>query len=112
MIETGIIGARVRAVADLVMCGDLSLVPAGTEGIIDQIFQERGGIAVAWNLPDRPLPPGYKFYVGGTANERDLPRRDWFSLEREGHLLEYIDLVEAPPGPIDGLADIGGEDDD
>ena len=50
------IGVRVESLVDF------SGVPKGTQGIIDEDYGS--GITVAWDLPDRPLPPGYCTYDG------------------------------------------------
>ena len=51
-----LIGKRVRTLRKWVS------VPLGTEGVIDDVYDNDNAIMVAWDLPDRPLPPGYCQY--------------------------------------------------
>lgn len=41
-------------------------VPEGTQGVVDEFYTngDNVGITVAWDFPDKPLPPGYKKYDG------------------------------------------------
>lgn len=80
------IGQRVRAVRSFYQ------VPEGTEGVIDEDYG--GGVMVAWDLPDKPLPKGYREYPG--SNRLGL-LRDGFSKMAEHHLLEVVDVPSAPP---------------
>lgn len=74
-----LIGTRVRSLRDF------SGVPKGTEGVIDEDYGS--GVMVAWDLPNRPLPQGWKEFnrgefqkVMGSAIERNKwPLRDGFS---------------------------------
>jgi len=66
-------GVRVRSKVDFVS------VPAGTEGVIDDTYP--GGVMVAWDLPDRPLPPGYRVWDGRPSFAPGTPLRDGFGDE-------------------------------
>jgi len=74
------IGTRVRAVRGF------SGVPLGTEGVLDKRYE--GGLTVAWDLHDRPLPPGYREYDGVPA-ARSRILRDGFT-DDELDLLEVV----------------------
>lgn len=65
---------------------DFSGVPAGTEGVIDEEYS--GGIMVAWDLPNRPLPRCYRVYDGKPAFASGI-LRDGFSADE----LKYLELV-------------------
>lgn len=56
-----VIGLRVRSLRDF------AGVPKGTEGVVDEVYKlgEHIGLMVAWDLPDKPLPKGYRKYDGG-----------------------------------------------
>jgi len=73
------IGLRVRSLVDF------AGVPRGTEGVIDEDYGT--GLTVAWDLPDRPLPPGYREYDGRPTIQTGL-LRDGFDKVRELHFLE------------------------
>ena len=91
------IGQRVKSLRDF--CD----VPAGTEGIIDELYdlerendqgviEERfTGFMVAWNLDKYPLPPNYKEYDGKPAFARGALLRDGFDVEKE---LQYLEIVK------------------
>lgn len=90
-LDDRIIGRRVRLL--ITWAG----LPAGTEGIIDQIF-DRGNhplVMVAWDLEKKPLPPDYKKFEGQpfnwrTPNGEQGLLRDGFSQEE----LQYLEFVE------------------
>ena len=65
----------------------LSGVPVGTVGLVDEIYD--GGVMIAWDLEDRPLPEGW-VYEGQWAAEPGVPLRDGFS-EEEWRMLEKIE---------------------
>ena len=46
------LGTRVRTLVAF------SGVPEGTEGVVDEDYVT--GVTVAWDLPDQPLPVGYR----------------------------------------------------
>lgn len=75
------VGLRVRSLVDF------SGVPKGTEGVIDELYST--GFMVAWDLPDRPLPPGYRSHDGKPAVRTGL-LRDGFDEQKEGHFLEVV----------------------
>lgn len=75
------VGTRVRT--DVEFPG----VPRYTEGVIDEDYDT--GIMVAWNLPDRPLPPGYRAHAGQGYMKTGI-LRDGFSKDRELHYLEVV----------------------
>jgi hypothetical protein len=64
-------------------------VPKGTLGVIDEDYGT--GVMVAWNLPDQPLPRGYRAWDGRPACSPGAPLRDGFDKERE---LVYLARVE------------------
>lgn len=72
------IGTRVSTLVDF--CG----VPKGTQGVIDEDYGS--GVTIAWDLPDHPLPPGYRQYDGKPMIQTGI-LRDGFSLD-ELHYLE------------------------
>ncbi len=76
------IGQRVRSLVDF------AGVPRGTEGVIDEDYGT--GITVAWDLPDQPLPPGYRDYDGRPAIQTGM-LRDGFDKVRE---LQFLEAVE------------------
>lgn len=81
------IGTRVRSLRDF------CLIPKGTEGVVDQAYQigKEAGIMVAWDMPDRPLPTGYREYDGRPLIKSGI-LRDGFNLEDE---LQYLEVVGA-----------------
>jgi hypothetical protein len=70
---------------------DFAGVPKGTRGVIDEDYGT--GVIVAWDLPDRPLPAGYREWDGRAAYCAGTPLRDGFDKERE---LVYLEAVESP----------------
>jgi hypothetical protein len=82
--STNVIGLRARSLRTFVS------VPAGTEGVIDEVYDLGGhkGVMVAWDLPDRPLPAGYRVWDGRPAFASKI-LRDGFG-EDETHYLEVI----------------------
>ena len=84
------LGTRVKALRDF------SGVPQGTEGVIDQ---DCGcGVMVAWDLPGRPLPPGYAVFDGQlTVSTRIL--RDGFNKANEFWYIETVSIPTERPGP-------------
>lgn len=82
------LGARVRSLVGF------AGVPAGTEGVIDELYES--GFMVAWNLDDRPLPPGYSSLCREAGFEpawqaqRGAPLRDGFNDLRELEHLEKL----------------------
>ncbi len=76
------IGRRVRSLVDF------AGVPRGTEGVIDEDYGS--GITIAWDLPDRPLPPGYQAYDGRPAIQTGI-LRDGFDKVWD---LEFLEVVE------------------
>lgn len=82
MAPNGIqVGVRVRTLVDF------AGVPKGTEGVVDEDFGS--GITVAWDLPDRPLPAGYREYDGRPAIQTGI-LRDGFDKATELHFLEAV----------------------
>lgn len=77
-----IIGQRVKTLRAF------SGVPEGTEGVIDEDYGS--GVMVAWDLPDRPLPEGYKKWNGKPAAAPAQPLRDGFDKENE---LKYLEVA-------------------
>lgn len=79
--EEARIGTRVKSNVDF------SGVPAGTQGVIDEDYGT--GVTVAWDLPDQPLPAGYRVWDGrSTIQSRIL--RDGFDKERD---LQFLDVA-------------------
>lgn len=70
-------------------------VPVGTEGVVDEHFQGMSGIGVmvSWDLPERPLPLGYRCHNPAQPVRGIL--RDGFS-PRE---VESLELVETDAKP-------------
>ncbi len=64
-------------------------VPAGTEGVIDEDYGT--GVMVAWDLKDRPLPPGYREWSGRGQAYPGEPLRDGFDKETELGMLELVE---------------------
>jgi len=62
-------------------------VPKGTDGVIDQDYGT--GVMVAWDLPDSPLPPGYRRYDGRSAIQSGI-LRDGFDKIDELQFLEVV----------------------
>lgn len=81
LISQAIVGTRVRSLVDF------SGVPKGTEGVIDHDYIT--GVMIAWNLPESPLPNGYKIYDGRPAIASGI-LRDGFDKKTELHLLEVV----------------------
>ena len=75
------LGMRVRSLVDF------AGVPKGTEGVVDEDYGS--GITVAWDLPDRPLPAGYREYDGQPAIQTRI-LRDGFAKVNELHFLEPV----------------------
>lgn len=67
---TSLLGVRV------VLTADWMGVKQGTEGIVDQYTKSmtHEGIMVAWDLPDRPLPPGYRTFDWKEASYKGIIR--------------------------------------
>ena len=80
--EDAIVGTRIRSLIDF------SGVPAGTEGVIDDDYKT--GVMIAWDLPDRPLPPNYKQWNGKPSFCPGQPLRDGFDKKRELRFLEKV----------------------
>jgi hypothetical protein len=76
------IGKRVRALLNF------ADVPRGTEGVIDQDYGT--GIMIAWDLPEQPLPQGYREYDGKPVIQTNI-LRDGFDKKRELRFLEVVD---------------------
>ena len=76
------IGTRVRTTRDFV------LVPKGTEGVVDEDYGS--GVMVAWDMPDNPLPPGYREWDGKPAVCTGI-LRDGFDKRLELHWLEVVE---------------------
>jgi hypothetical protein len=79
--EQAKVGTRVRSLRDF------SGVRKGTEGIIDADYNT--GVMIAWDLPGRPLPKGYRKYDGKPAIQTGI-LRDGFDKETE---LEFLEVV-------------------
>lgn len=92
--EQAIIGTRVRSLVEF------AGIPKGTEGVIDAIevmgLADETDAVVAWDLPDNPLPPGYKEFDGKPTIQTGI-LRDWF----EDEALKYLEVVQ-PAQPQQG----------
>ena len=86
-ISEAIVGMRVRSLVDF------SGVPKGTEGIIDEDYGS--GVMVAWDLPGRPLPKGYREVVEDVLRDRAI-LRDGFDKKTELHFLETVSSLRQP----------------
>lgn len=67
---------------------DFSGVPKGTMGIVDEDYGT--GFMIAWDMPNSPLPPGYKKHDGQWAAKTGI-LRDGFDKETE---LKFLEIVE------------------
>ena len=79
--EDAIIGKEVRSLVKF------SGVPTGTKGIIDEDYGT--GVMVAWDLPESPLPLGYKVHSGKPSSATGI-LRDGFDKTTELHFLGLI----------------------
>jgi hypothetical protein len=79
--DEAVVGTRVRSLANF------SGVPLGTEGVVDEDYGT--GVTIAWNLPDQPLPEGYRAWDGRSAIASGI-LRDGFDKETELHFLEVV----------------------
>ena len=75
------VGTRIRSLANF------SGVPLGTEGVVDEDYGT--GVTIAWNLPDQPLPEGYRAWDGRSAISSGI-LRDGFDKETELHFLQVV----------------------
>jgi len=66
-------------------------VPQGTVGLIVQDYGI--GVVVAWDLPDAPLPVGYKETPGVQNWSLGIVRDGFFKKDE----LQFLELVEANP---------------
>lgn len=80
-VSEATIGTRVRSLIDF------QDVPKGTVGVIDEDYGT--GVMVAWDLPERPLPRGYRRHDGRAAIASGK-LRDGFNKEYELKFLEVI----------------------
>ena len=78
--EEAKIGTKVKSLRDF------SGVSKGTTGVIDEDYGN--GVMVAWDLPNRPLPPSWSFENKGTIPRHEWPLRDGFNKEDELQFLE------------------------
>lgn len=79
--EQATIGTRVRTLVDF------SGVDKGTEGVIDEDYKT--GVMVAWDLPGRRLPSGYREFAMARTMRHFLTR-DGFDKKTELHYLEVV----------------------
>jgi len=82
-----VVGTRVRSLREF------SGVPKGTEGVIDEDYGS--GVMVAWDLPDSPLPKGYKAHDGKPAVATGI-LRDGFDKDQELVFLEKVYCLGDP----------------
>jgi hypothetical protein len=75
------VGRRVRSLREF------SGVPQGTQGVIDETYST--GVMIAWDLPEHPLPAGYRKYDGKPAVASGI-LRDGFDVETELQFLEVV----------------------
>lgn len=75
------IGQRVRSLRPF------SGIPIGTEGVIDEDYGT--GVMVAWDLPTRPLPQGYRAHAGESTIRTGI-LRDGFDKTSELQFLEIV----------------------
>jgi len=71
-------------------------VPCGTRGVIDahyKIDDDHEGVMVAWDLPTRPLPTGYRFYDGRPAIVSGL-LRDGFGRTQRMDETEMLEIIQ------------------
>jgi hypothetical protein len=80
------VGTRIRSLLGF------SGVPKGTEGVIDEDYGP--GVTIAWDLPTRPLPKGYRRFTGlfnHPSWDRPCILRDGFDKKTE---LEFLEIVK------------------
>lgn len=89
---------RVRSLRDFVG------IPKGTEGVIDEVYYlgAHKGVTVAWDLPKRPLPAGYRAWDGRPAFASQI-LRDGFG-EDETH---YLEVIDSPQHVCDNSCEYG-----
>ena len=83
----GMTEAQAKVGAKIVTLETYNGVPVGTYGIIDEDYGS--GVMVAWDLPEHPLPPGYRQH-DGTWAVRSRLLRDGFDKATE---LENLALI-------------------
>lgn len=84
--KEALVGTRIRTLTAW------SGVPVGTEGVIDEHWTGSGDnqkplYMIAWDLPDQPLPEGYREHDGTPAFVSRI-LRDGFSEDELTHLEE------------------------
>lgn len=79
--EDAKVGTRVKTLRE--WCD----VPKGTRAVIDEDYGT--GVMVAWDLPEQPLPKGYKEYDGTPAIKSGI-LRDGFDKKAE---LKWLKVV-------------------
>ncbi len=82
-IEEAKVGVRIRTKREF------SRVPEGTQGVIDEDYVT--GVMVAWDLPDSPLPSGYRRYDGVPMFISNI-LRDGFDKKTD---LEFLEVANA-----------------
>jgi hypothetical protein len=80
-LEHAKLGTRVKTLRDF------SGVPKGTQGVIDEIYET--GVMVAWDLPEQPLPKGYREFDGRPEFDSNI-LRDGFDNETELQFLQVV----------------------
>ena len=55
-------------------------VPKGTLGVVDEVFHRRS-VWVAWNLPNRPLPSGYRVLNEAAVQKHGIYRERFEIIE-------------------------------
>lgn len=81
-VDEAVVGTRI------VLLVELSGLPAGTNGVIDQDYGT--GVMVAWHLPGRGLPKNYRVWDGKWACAPGAPLRDGFDKATELHMLAKV----------------------
>jgi hypothetical protein len=70
-------------------------VPPGTRGVVDQVTDR--ALVVAWDLPENPLPYGYRAFDAQVVQDRRI-RRDAFGLSLPHVFLELVGCDCQSPG--------------
>lgn len=110
----GAVGMRVRALRAFM---EVPQGAQGAQGVVDESYtlDSHQGVMVAWDLPENPLPAGYKAYGGRPLGHPGL-LRDGFG-RGDFDETQYLEVVggvhqNTPQGMVDmGQNDENGRND-